>query len=289
MKNIGICLWYNGQAEQAAKFYSSVFKTAVSTVSRYSEAASKASGQPAGSVMTVDMNIEGTSVLALNGGPQFKFNPSCSFFVSCDSRAEIDEKWNKLSQGGQVRMALDKYPWAEAYGWTTDKFGVEWQLILNPAPRKVSPAFLFVNEVFGKGEEAIKLYTSIFPNSKIDTLMKDEKTNHVVHSRFSLNGESFVLMEGPGEHGHKFNEAFSFMVSCESQQEVDQYWAKLTANGGKEGPCGWCSDKFGVSWQIVPSEMATIMKDPKKAAKAMGAVMTMKKLDIAKIKAAAES
>lgn len=293
MKNISVCLWYDKQAEQAAEFYKTVFNTQVGTIAKYSEAASQASGQPKGSVMTVDMKIEGLSVLALNGGPMFKFNPSSSFTVACTSKAEIEEKWKKLSQGGQVRMGLDKYPWAEAYGWTTDQFGVEWQLIFNPeappAPRKISPAFLFTDELFGKGQQALDLYTSIFPNSKIETIAKDEKTNSVMHARFNLNGESFVLMEGQGKHGHKFNEAFSLMVSCENQQEIDAFWNKLTANGGSPSRCGWCKDPFGVSWQIVWSGMGETMKDPAKAGKAMAVVMKMGKLDIAKIKEAAES
>jgi predicted 3-demethylubiquinone-9 3-methyltransferase (glyoxalase superfamily) len=291
MKKIGSCLWFNNQAEEAAKFYGTIFDTKIKTTTRYSEASSKASGQPVGSVMTVDMEIENRWVLGLNGGPMFKFTPSFSFFVTCNSEAEITQKWKALSAGGQVRMGLDKYPWAERYGWTSDKFGVEWQLIYTNAPStgKLAPSFLFTDKLFGKGQEAVDLYTSIFPNSKIETKMLDEKSKTIAHCRFSLNGDEFTLMEGAGEHGHSFNEAFSLMVPCDTQDEIDRYWSKLTAQGGQEGPCGWLKDKFGVSWQIVWSEMETMMRDPNKAQKAMSAILKMKKLDIAQIKAAAQS
>ena len=287
MKKMAVSLWFDNQAEDATKFYQGVFKhTKPGSIARYTQAGAKMSGQKEGSVMTVQENVENIEIVALNGGPLFKFNPSYSFYVGCETESEISELWSKLSPGGQVRMGLDKYPWAERYGWTTDKYGVEWQLILAPTSKKISPAFLFTDELFGRGQEAVAFYTSIFPDSKINMMAKDEKTKSIMHCSFTLNGENFVLMEGAGQHGHKFNESFSIVVYCENQKEIDDYWSKLIAGGGKESQCGWLKDKFGVSWQIVPRMLPELAADPKKADKAMAAVGQMKKFDLAALKAA---
>lgn len=287
MKKIYPCLWFDHQAEEAAKFYSTVFSNSkIGNVARYGESMAQASGRKAGSVMTVEFSLEDLSFLGLNAGPLFKFSPSLSFFVSCDSEKEITEKWQKLSAGGQVRMGLDRYPWAEKYGWTTDRFGVDWQLILTPRPQKIVPAFLFVDSLFGKGEEAIKFYTSIFKNSKIENLVRDEATQTVMHCSFTLDGQGFALMEGKGEHHHTFTHATSIVVSCNDQTEIDYFWDKLSAGGSIE-QCGWLQDKYGVSWQITPSIMNELMTDRAKSEKVMKAMLKMKKLDIARLKQAA--
>lgn len=283
MNTISPCLWFSNQAEEAVQFYTSLFKTSkIGPTARYSEAASKVSGQAKGSVMTVDFTLENLNILALNGGPHFKFTPAMSLFVWCDSEKEIDELWTKLSEGGETRMGLDTYPWAKKYGWTADRFGVEWQLILQSNRQKIAPAFLFVDALFGKGEEAINFYLSVFPNSKIETITKDEANNTVAHCVFSLNGQDIALMEGAGKHGFTFNEAFSLMMNCANQKEIDHYWTALSRDGATS-QCGWLKDKFGVSWQVVPDKMSEIMKDPKKAELAMGAILKMTKPDLQKI------
>lgn len=288
MKKIATCLWFDHQAEEAVKFYTSVFKnTKVHNSAFYGEAGAEVSGQKAGSLMLIEFELEDQEIQALNGGPIFQFSPSFSYYVNCTSEKEIDELWKKLSQGGQARMGLDKYPWAEKYGWTADKYGVEWQLILAPSARKISPAFLFTDHLFGKGEEAINFYMSLFPNSKIETMSHDPTTKTVMHSTFILNGQGFVLMEGAGKHGHSFTNANSLVVNCDTQEEIDRLWEKL-AVGGTIEECGWLKDKYGVSWQVVPAVLAQLMSDPKKAEKVMQAMLKMKKLDIAKLKAAAQ-
>ncbi|HEV8292668.1 MAG TPA: VOC family protein [Tepidisphaeraceae bacterium] len=155
---------------------------------------------------------------------------------------------------------------------------------------KIVPCLWFDNEA----EAAAKFYTSIFKGSKI------VKTNHYteagreVHGRppgsvmtveFELAGQTFTALNGGPMF--KFNEAISFQVMCDTQDEVDYFWSKLSA-GGEEGPCGWLKDKFGVSWQIVPTIMADLFSDadPKKAGRAMQAMLKMKKLDIAALKKA---
>ena len=241
--------------------------------------------------MTVDFQIEGERIAGINGGPIFKFTPSLSLFVTCQSEAEIDELWKKLSTGGTTRMGLDKYPWAQKYGWTADRYGLDWQLMYSPETKsniqKVTPSFLFVDKLFGKGEEALNFYLSVFKNSKTDMISKDEKTKAIQHCRFTLEGQQFVLMEGEGKHGHEFTPAFSFVVNCKTQDEIDYYWNKLSADKSAE-QCGWLKDKFGVSWQIVPEEVSRWNTDPKKADKVMAVMLTMKKLDLSKMKQAYE-
>ena len=125
----------------------------------------------------------------------------------------------------------------------------------------------------GKAHEAAEFYSTVFPNSSIIS------SNPMVVI-VELNGSKFMCLNGGPEF--KFNESISFVVNCETQEEIDMYWNKLTM-GGQEGKCGWLVDKFGVSWQIVPSILGKLMNDPEKAPKAMYAFMQMKKFDIEKL------
>lgn len=123
----------------------------------------------------------------------------------------------------------------------------------------------------GQAQAAAEFYCSVFKNSKIL-----EENQMVV--TFELNGKKFMGLNG-GPH-YKFNEAVSFVVDCETQEEIDRYWSILTANGGEEGNCGWLKDKFGVSWQIVPAILPKLLSNPDKAPKVIEAFMKMKKFDI---------
>ncbi len=134
---IAPCLWFDGKAEEAAKFYTAIFSNSkIVAISRYGEAGQEAHGQKPGSVMTVSFELEGQTFTALNGGPVFQFSPAISFQVTCDSQAEVDHYWGKLSDGGE-----DKY---QQCGWLQDRFGVSWQvvprvlpdLLMNPDPAK---------------------------------------------------------------------------------------------------------------------------------------------------------
>lgn len=143
----------------------------------------------------------------------------------------------------------------------------------------------------GKAEEAIKLYTSIFKNSKIVNISYwDEGSpfpkDQVMTAVFELDGQTFYAFDAGPQF--KFTEAISFYVNCETQEEVDYYWNKLTTNGGQESMCGWLKDKFGISWQIIPSILPRLLNDndKSKAGKAMQAMMQMKKIDIAALKKA---
>ncbi|MEO8194913.1 MAG: VOC family protein [Gemmatimonadales bacterium] len=147
-----------------------------------------------------------------------------------------------------------------------------------------------------KGEEAANYYTSIFPNSRILTVTRYTEVGQEVHGRppgsvmtvaFELDGEPFTVLNGGPLF--KFNEAISLEVMCETQDEVDHYWEKLSANGDpKAQQCGWLKDRYGVSWQVVPRILPELISDPDpgKAGRVMEALLKMKKLDIAELKRA---
>jgi len=154
--------------------------------------------------------------------------------------------------------------------------------------QKITP-FLWFDK---QAEEAAQFYTSIFKHSKILNVSRygdagPGPKGSVMVASFQLEGQQFTALNGGPRF--KFSEAFSFVVSCENQQEIDYYWKKLTAEGGRESECGWLKDKFGFSWQIVPAALGQLMSgDPKKANRVMQALLQMKKLDIATLEQAAE-
>jgi len=277
MKPIQICLWFADQAEEAANLYTSLFEgSAIGTIARYGKAGAQVSGQAEGSVMTVELELAGTRLLGLNGGPHFRFNPTMSLFVGCESEAEIDRLWKKLPKN--VRMELQKYPFAPKYGWCEDRYGMNWQLILGPRRQKISPALLFANQRYGKVEEAIRFYISLFPGSEIEKIARDERTGAVLHSAFTLAGQSFVAMEGPLPKEFDFSPAMSFVVPCASQEEIDDIWGKLSAVPEAER-CGWLQDKFGVSWQVVHQDWGKLISEasPQKREQILSAIFKMKK------------
>jgi len=160
--------------------------------------------------------------------------------------------------------------------------------------QKITPCLWFDSNA----EEAVKFYTSIFKNSKIGNITRYGEAGYEIHGKpagtvltieFELGGQVFTALNGGPMF--KFNEAISFQVNCESQEEVDYYWEKLSEGGDERAQeCGWLKDKYGVSWQIVPTVLVEMLldKDPKKSERVMNALFQMKKLDIAKLKQAYE-
>jgi predicted 3-demethylubiquinone-9 3-methyltransferase (glyoxalase superfamily) len=153
---------------------------------------------------------------------------------------------------------------------------------------QITPCLWFENQA----EEAANYYTSIFRNSKIENISRYGKEGFEIHGQkegsvltvgFQINGQSFTALNGGPVF--KFNEAISFQVYCETQEEIDNYWNKLT-EGGQESQCGWLKDKFGVSWQIIPSILPALMSDPSRAGRVTKAFLQMKKFDIEKLKQA---
>jgi predicted 3-demethylubiquinone-9 3-methyltransferase (glyoxalase superfamily) len=288
-------LWFDNQADSAIKFYTSLFKNSkINHIRRYPDEGLEGPMKGMeGKVITGEFELEGQRFLALDGGPAFKFTPAISFYVNCESEAEIDQLWASLSEGGMALMPLDKYDFSEKFGWLMDKYGLTWQLNLGARAQKITPFLMFVGKQHGKAEEAINFYTSLFKNSKIEHIERygagEDSPGTVKHATFQLAGQDFMAIDSSYAHDFTFTEAISFYVECGPQEEVDHFWNKLSADPSAE-QCGWLKDKFGVSWQIIPTALPELMSDPdpKKSRRVMEAMLQMKKIDIASLKKAYE-
>jgi predicted 3-demethylubiquinone-9 3-methyltransferase (glyoxalase superfamily) len=291
MHKITTHLWFDKEAKEASAFYVSLFKDSkvknISTIT----------GTPSGDCDIVSFSLAGQDFMAISAGPYFKINPSISMFAVFDSEEEIKTVWDKLIEGGKALMPYDTYPWAKKYGWLQDKYGLTWQLSWSEnhtMTEKITPLLMFTRDMAGKAKEALEFYTSLFPDSKIEMLIpyekgEGDKEGFIKHSRFTLDGKNFMAMDSSGPHEFGFNEAISFIVHCDTQEEIDRYWEKLSAVPQAE-QCGWLKDKFGVSWQIVPTAMNEMMAsgDKEKMARVTQAFLKMKKFDIATLKRAYE-
>ncbi|MDQ3008656.1 MAG: VOC family protein [bacterium] len=292
-------LWFDTQAKEAADFYTSVFSDSNITHS------TTLHNTPSGDTDLISFTIRGMSFMAISAGPLFMFNPSISFMVNFDPAKEknaednIDVAWEKLADGGKVLMPLQEYPFSKRYGWVEDKFGLSWQLILTDPTGderpEILPSLLFVEDVYGKAEEAVKFYVAVFKASKQGFLQKygpgaePDSEDAVMFSDFKLLDTWMVAMDSAREHKYSFNEAVSFMVNCETQTEIDYYWEKLSAVPEAE-QCGWLKDKYGVSWQISPTVLDEMMRshDQEKVERVTQAFLQMKKFDIAELERVAK-
>jgi predicted 3-demethylubiquinone-9 3-methyltransferase (glyoxalase superfamily) len=287
MKNITTHLWFDKEAKEATAFYVSLFPDS------HVKHASTIKDTPSGDTDLVSFTILGREFMAISAGPYFKFNPSISMFVTFTKEEEIDKVWNALVDGGEALMPYQSYPWSKKFGWLKDKYGLTWQLSHGDAPQSITPLLMFTQKNAGKAKEAIEFYAGIFPDSKIDALVPYEKgegdqEGFLKHARFSLAGTTFLAMDSSGPHQFVFNEAISFLVKCDTQEEIDTYWNALSAVPEAE-QCGWLKDKFGVSWQIAPTIMEELMGsgDQAKIDRVTQAFLKMKKFNIAELKKAA--
>ncbi len=291
MQKITPFLWFDNRAQEAAKFYTSLFDDSrVEKTVLYGQAGPG----PKGSVMTVDFRLKGQSFVALNGGPQFTFTPATSFFVSCATEGEVDRLWRELSRDGKVLMELNAYPFSRKFGWVADRFGLSWQLNLADQGKGIAPFLMFVGERHGKAEEALTYYVSVFKGSRVEQVARfgpggRETEGTVMHARFSLGGQTFMAMDSAQDHHFTFTPAVSFAVDCRTQEEVDELWERLS-DGGAKGQCGWLEDRYGVSWQVVPAVLREMIqdKDAARSTRVMAAMLKMQKLDIATLRRAWE-
>lgn len=289
-------LWFDSNAEEVANFYVSIFKNSkITTVTRYGASGANVTGRQEGSVMTVAFRLEGQEFVAINGGPVFKVNPTVSFFVNCKTTQEINTLWEKLTDGGTVMMKLDKYPFSDWYGWVQDRFGVSWQLILQGRAQKITPCLMFTGSQHKKAEEAINFYTSVFKNSAILQLERyganQGPEGAVVHCKFLLDGHELTAMDSHEPMPFDFNPGISLVVNCQTQEEIDYYWEKLSEGGDERAQqCGWLQDRFGLSWQVIPTAWDEIMSssNPGQSERAMHAILQMKKIDINEVLRAME-
>lgn len=275
------CIWCDGNASEMANYYTKIFKNA-----------SILTENP----MVVMLRIDEQQFMFLNGGPMFKVNPSISFMVLINNEDELEHCWNELKNNSKVLMELNSYPWSEKYGWIEDQYGVSWQLILDKTEgitQRFVPSLMYTGKQNGRAQEAIDLYTSIFPNSGIDKIQKytagmGETEGNILHAHFHIYGYTLMCMDSGAPHQFSFNEGVSLVVECENQDEVNKYWNALSANGGEESMCGWLKDPFTVSWQIVPKRLSQLLAkgNAQRSANMMQALMKMKKLDIAALEEA---
>lgn len=301
MKKITPHLWYDTQAKEAAAFYTSLFpKSRVTDTSVIHDVPT-----PTGDCDIVSFELAGHPFMAINAGPMFTKTPAISFILNFDpskdssAKANLEKTWQQLLPGGKPLMPLDKYPFSEKYGWIQDKYGLSWQLILTDPkgePRPfVIPSMLFTRDVAGRAEEAIDFYCSVFKDGKRGQTarypkgMEPEKEGSLMFAEFHILSTWMAAMDSRGPHEFGFNEGVSLVVPCDTQQEIDYYWDKLSHDPNAE-QCGWLKDKFGVSWQVWPTVQGEMLKNgtPEQIARVVAAFMPMKKFDIATLKRAYE-
>ncbi len=252
---------------------------------------------PSGDCDVVSFELSGLPFMAISAGPVFTFSPAISFILNfdpsrdADARKTLDAMWEKLSQGGTVLMPLDTYPFSEHYGWVQDRYGLSWQLILTDPEGEerpfLMPFLMFVGDVYGRAEEAIDFYASVFSDSRRGNVVRygadqaPDREGAIMFADFALSGQWFAAMESAYEHQFAFNEAISFMVYCDTQDDIDYYWDAL-CEGGEEGQCGWLKDRFGVSWQVAPTVLGDLMSssDPAATQRVTQCFLQMKKFDI---------
>lgn len=253
----------NGDADEAARFYADVFRegSVVEQVPGYA----------------ATVSIHGFRISLINGGAQNAPNPSISCILNFDpllfggeaqARAYLDELYEQLSTGG-VLMELGEYPFSPRYAWVRDRFGMTWQLMLtDPAgePRPfILPSFIFGGTNHANAEEATEAWITLFDDARRGALRRygeggPMEAGAVMFTDFTLRGTWMAAMDSGAFHDFTFTPGVSMIVSCQDQEEIDLYWAGLSAVPEAEH-CGWCVDRWGVSWQVVPHNIAKLMAD----------------------------
>jgi predicted 3-demethylubiquinone-9 3-methyltransferase (glyoxalase superfamily) len=283
-------LWFDTQAIEAANFYTSLFQHS------QIDGETVIKDTPSGDCDFVTFTLAGQPFTAISAGPHFTLNPSISLTVAFDDEAQLREVWQKLSEGSETLMPLQSYPFCPLYGWIQDRFGLSWQLMLlrpGDITHKIIYSFLFSKDHTGLSEQAARYYIDVFKDGSMNMLeyyLPNEVENEraqVKYLNFNLAKQQFSAMDNAYKAKYDFNEAFSFMVMCENQEEIDYYWEKLSHDPDAE-QCGWCKDRFGVSWQITPTNWDEVLFNGTEAEKARvtTAFLEMKKFDIAQLERA---
>jgi predicted 3-demethylubiquinone-9 3-methyltransferase (glyoxalase superfamily) len=282
-------LWYDKEAAEAATLYTSLFPGS-RILSR-----STMGDTPSGTVEILKIDLAGLEMMMMSAGPYFQFNPAISLLVACDTAEEVDKLHAGLGSGNDL-MPLGSYPFSGRYAWTADRFGLSWQIMLMdkiPRGQRITPTLMFTGAQCGKAEEAMRAYSDLIPRSASGPIMRygageePNKAGTVKHGAFTLDGKAFAAMDSAYEHGFSFNEAVSLMVYCDHQGEIDRFWNALSAQPEAE-QCGWLKDRYGLSWQIVPTAMDRMMANgsPEAIARVTKAFLAMKKFDVAALERA---
>lgn len=286
-------LWVAGNAEEAGEFYASAFPQTVSTVTgRYPTTDLPEFQQGmAGKAVTVDVDLSGYRLTLINAGDEFRPTPAMSFFINIDPARFngdelsailfLDQLWDRLLDGGQALMPLGEYPFSKRYGWVQDKYGVSWQVILNDPSAEPRPLIVPSIMHFGTAREAMNRYISLIGDSRVGTVVDwpADQGLGIMFADFQLANQWFATMDSPEEdHAFTLTPGNSLSIACQDQAEIDRLWDALSAVPEAEA-CGWLTDEFGLSWQIVPADMEAIMQAPGSYQR----MMAMKKLNIAEL------
>ncbi|UYQ76137.1 VOC family protein [Glutamicibacter sp. JL.03c] len=274
MQKLTVNLWMQGTAEEAGEFYAAALPEATSEIeSRYPTEGLLDFQQPfAGKALTVSVRVRGTKITLINAGGEFTPNASISMILSfnSDERDVLDATWAALSESGNVLMPLDAYPFSTRYGWVSDKYGVSWQLMESTEPvqdaARVMPSLMFGGAAQNRAAEAIAYYSEVL-GAKLDSSFPYGQATEVataeslMFAQFSLDDDLVAAMDSGVAQDFSFTPGVSLEWPCEGQEEIDRVWEALSAVPEAEA-CGWLTDKFGVSWQIVPSNMGELMERP---------------------------
>ena len=274
-------IWCDAADDEAARFYADVF--------REGSVVEQAPG------LAATVSIHGFRLSLINGGDQYAPNPSISCILNFDpllfggedqARAYLDELYERLSGGG-VLMELGEYPFSARYTWVRDRFGMTWQLMLtDPAgePRPfILPSFMFGGTNHANAEEATEAWIALFDDARRGALYRYEEggpmeAGTVMFTDFTLRGTWMAAMDSGAFHDFTFTPGVSMIVSCRDQEEIDRYWTGLSAVPEAER-CGWCVDRWGVSWQVVPDNIAELMADAATREK----ILHMGKIDLTRL------
>ncbi|WP_020007106.1 VOC family protein [Salinicoccus albus] len=283
--------WYDDEAMEAAEFYTNVFPDS-RIISQ-----STLQDTPSGDAEEVSFELMGYRFMAISAGPYFIKNPSISFLFMYteDELPQIEKVWDQLVTDGKVLMAFGEHPFNEKYGWVEDKYGVSWQFFLSGGNHRarVLPTIMFINDNLGRAQSAMDFYMDVFKDTEDGGVMnypegmEPNLPSHVMHAGFKLENQWFSLMDSAEAHDFNFNEGISFLIKCRNQAEVDYYWEKLSAEPEAE-QCGWLKDRFGLSWQVYPEVMKTMLEKGSKdqVKRVTEAFLKMKKFDIATLESA---
>lgn len=283
-------LWFDKEAVEAANWYVSLFQdSSIMNITTIPDT-------PSGDAEIVDFQLAKFKFTAINAGPYYTFNPSISLMVACSNKEEVSRLHKSLSENGKELMPLGEYPFSKWYAWVQDKYGLSWQLMLAEDAEelpKIRPTLLFAGDVCGKAEEAIDYYVSVFEESNkgfINYYSPGEAADSrakVNYGEINIGNTQIIAMDHGFGGDFTFNEAFSFMVLCEDQGEIDYFWEKLSYVPEAE-QCGWLKDQFGLSWQIVPTNMKDILMkgSDEEIKRVTEAFLKMKKFDVAALEKA---
>ncbi|WP_314901152.1 VOC family protein [Actinomyces naeslundii] len=274
-------IWCDAAADEVARFYADVF--------REGSVVEQAPG------LAATVSIHGFRLSLINGGDQYAPNPSLSCILNFDpllfggedqARAYLDELYERLSGGG-VLMELGEYPFSPRYTWVRDRFGMTWQLMLtDPAgePRPfILPSFMFGGTNHANAEEATEAWIALFDDAHRGALRRYEEggpmeAGTVMFTDFTLRGTWMTAMDSGAFHDFTFTPGVSMIISCRDQEEIDRCWTGLSAVPEAER-CGWCVDRWGVSWQVVPDNIAELMADAATREK----ILHMGKIDLTRL------